>query len=286
MRDALPWCAIASAAAIVATLRTRAPPVALPDRRSHAVCSLTTLWGKVPLSSDGVCSRLVERLAKRHRAPRAQDVVFETCAGQPMQAAPLAATLSGAAIRTSSTVRRELNFPSAAGLLSHALACSSRGAPGAFARRARRPQDGPARHPLEGDARDVRAEERGDRARAVGGADDAASLPRHGALGSPTAPPAACRQDASELGTAGVATHGKGAKRHPLTLRPLSLLTCSALTSPRGGVQDPSNHPLWTGREVTEIKEESRAAKFLDRFGDVTGARSPGGGSRDGRETA
>lgn len=36
-------------------------------------------------------------------------------------------------------------------------------------------------------------------------------------------------------------------------------LRCAAL-------QDPTNNPLWTGKQVQDIKEESRAAKFLEKF--------------------
>ena len=31
-------------------------------------------------------------------------------------------------------------------------------------------------------------------------------------------------------------------------------------------MQDPTNHPAWTGKEVVEIKEESRAASYMSRL--------------------
>jgi ribosomal protein L31 len=40
-------------------------------------------------------------------------------------------------------------------------------------------------------------------------------------------------------------------------------------------VQDPTNHPMWTGKEVIEIKEESRAAKFLAKYGNMSTGKQP-----------
>jgi hypothetical protein len=39
-------------------------------------------------------------------------------------------------------------------------------------------------------------------------------------------------------------------------------------------LQDPTNHPAWTGKQVTDIKEESRAAKFLTKYGSLTVAKT------------
>ena len=44
-------------------------------------------------------------------------------------------------------------------------------------------------------------------------------------------------------------------------------LACFLPQTGRRKLQDPTNHPDWTGREVRQIKEESRAAKFIAKFG-------------------
>lgn len=46
------------------------------------------------------------------------------------------------------------------------------------------------------------------------------------------------------------------------------------------GLQDPTNHPAWTGKVVTEIKDESRAAKFIAKFGHLHGFAGPESGGK------
>lgn len=58
------------------------------------------------------------------------------------------------------------------------------------------------------------------------------------------------------------------------------VLVCHLVKTSHAHVQDPTNNPKWTGKEVTEFSEESAASKFIRKYGEAYG----GGDIRNKKE--